>query len=145
LIGIDSNLLIYAHRIDMKEHDAAREAILDLIESNRAWAIPWPCISEFLAVVTRANYFKRPTPMAIAMAQITLWVAAKNCAVLSFSMGHLTTLTRVLTQTGWVGQKVHDASIASICIDNRVSELWSTDDSFTGVQGLRVANPLRVR
>jgi len=143
LIGVDSNVLIYAHRADTQEHDAALGALSGLISGGKAWGIPWPCVNEFLAVVTRPKYFKEPTPMSIALTQVSLWAAVQTCELLNYTKGHLTTLAMILAQTKWVGQKIYDAGIASICLDNQVDELWSADDSFADVQGLKVFNPLR--
>jgi predicted nucleic acid-binding protein len=51
VIAVDSNLLVYAHRRDSPFHEAAGDAIRGLAESPAPWAIPWPCIHEFLAIV----------------------------------------------------------------------------------------------
>jgi predicted nucleic acid-binding protein len=52
MIAIDSNLLVYAHREDAPWHDNAYARIVELAEGQSLWAIPWPCIHEFLAIVT---------------------------------------------------------------------------------------------
>ena len=52
MIAVDTNLLVYAHRRDSEWNTAARSALSDLAEGRRAWAIPWPCVHEFVAIVT---------------------------------------------------------------------------------------------
>ena len=48
MIAVDSNLLIYAHREDSEFHAAAKELIDSLRHQSGPWALPWPCIHEFL-------------------------------------------------------------------------------------------------
>ena len=52
MIAVDTNILVYAHRADAARHRIARERLTELLEGSRACAIPWPCVHEFLAVVT---------------------------------------------------------------------------------------------
>jgi uncharacterized protein len=52
MIALDSNYLVYAHREDSPWHDPAYSRIVELAEGQAPWAIPWPCIHEFLAIVT---------------------------------------------------------------------------------------------
>jgi len=52
MIAVDTNILVYAHREDSQWHDAAYSRIVNLTEGRAPWAIPWPCIHEFLAIVT---------------------------------------------------------------------------------------------
>jgi predicted nucleic acid-binding protein len=48
MIALDTNLLVYAHREDSVWHDAAYTRVTELAEGRAPWAIPWPCIHEFL-------------------------------------------------------------------------------------------------
>ena len=50
MIGVDTNILVYAHRRDSEWHSAAAKALAALAEGETPWAIPWPCIHEFLAM-----------------------------------------------------------------------------------------------
>ena len=59
MIAGDTNLLVYAHREDSPWHDAARAKITELAEAKSPWAIPWPCIHEFLAIVTIRVFIHR--------------------------------------------------------------------------------------
>jgi uncharacterized protein len=52
MIAVDSNLLIYAHKEGSPFHLAATEAVDFLRHQPAPWAVPWPCIHEFLAIVT---------------------------------------------------------------------------------------------
>ena len=54
MIAVDTNILVYAHRKDATPHAQAAAAVTKLAEGKTAWAIPWPCVHEFLAIVTHA-------------------------------------------------------------------------------------------
>jgi uncharacterized protein len=68
VIAVDTNILVYAHREDSSFHAAAIEAVTGLAEGRASWAIPWPCIHEFLAIVTHPRLYSPPTPIAKARA-----------------------------------------------------------------------------
>ena len=74
MIAIDTNLLVYAHRKDSPWHTAARGAIAGLAEGRAAWAIPWPCVHEFLAIVTHPRIYRAPTPLTRAIDQVSAWL-----------------------------------------------------------------------
>src|SRR5215467_6679738 len=52
MIALDTNLLIYAHREGASEHELARAAILEAVNSPSGWGICLPSIGEFWSVVT---------------------------------------------------------------------------------------------
>ncbi len=58
MIAVDTNILVYAHRKDSPLHISAAAAIQRLAEGTAPWAIPWPCLHEFLSVTTNLKIFK---------------------------------------------------------------------------------------
>ena len=142
MIAVDSNLLVYGHREDSPWHHAAYARIVELAEGSAAWAIPWPCIHEFLSIVTYPRIYAPPTPLVKAIDQVEAWLESPNLVLLSESEGYWPEL-RSLLQTGRVsGPQVHDARIAALCRQHGVSELWSIDRDFSRFPGLIVRNPL---
>ncbi len=142
MIAIDSNLLVYAHREDSPWHHAAYARIVELAEGSAGWAIPWPCIHEFLSIVTHPRIYAPPTPLVKAIDQVEAWLESPNLVLLSESEGYWPQL-RSLLQTGHVsGPQVHDARIAALCQQHGVSELWTIDRDFSRFPGLIVRNPL---
>jgi toxin-antitoxin system PIN domain toxin len=142
MIGIDSNLLVYAHREDSPWHPAAFDRLVQLAEGRAPWAIPWPCIHEFLAIVTHPRVYAPPTPLAKAIDQVEAWLESPSLVLLSESEDYWLELRTVL-QTGRVsGPQVHDARVAALCQQHGVTELWSADRDFGRFPGLSVRNPL---
>ncbi len=67
MIALDTNLLVYAHREDSPHHLAAAQALRAAVAAPGGCAIPWPCVHEFLAVVTHPRIYDPPTPVATAL------------------------------------------------------------------------------
>jgi toxin-antitoxin system PIN domain toxin len=142
MIAVDSNLLVYAHREDSPWHHAAYACIVELAEGSTAWAIPWPCIHEFLSIVTHPRIYAPPTPLEKAIDQVEAWLESPNLVLLSELEDYWPQLRSIL-QTGRVsGPQVHDARVAVLCQQHGVSELWTIDRDFSRFPGLTVRNPL---
>lgn len=142
MIAVDTNLLVYAHRADASFHDSARELIESLAIGNAQWAIPWPCVHEFIAVVTHPRIFKTPTPLDLAFTEIGELVALPNLSLLAETDDYFDRLHAIGISAKIQGGIVHDARIAALCLCHGVSELWSADRDFSRFPSLTVRNPL---
>ena len=142
MIAVDSNLLVYAHREDSPSHDIAYARIAELAEGRAPWAIPWPCIHEFLAIVTHPRIYSPPTPLEKAIDQVEAWLESPTLVVLSESEDYWLLLRATLLSGRVSGPQVHDARIVTICQQHGVSELWSADRDFGRFSGPTVRNPL---
>ncbi len=142
MIAVDTNILVYAHREDSPFHQAAFERVAELAEGPAAWGIPWPCLHEFLAIVTHARIYAPPTPQAQAMDQVDAWIESPTLALLTETAAHWPTLRALLTAGRVTGALVHDARVAALCRQHGVRELWSADRDFSRFAGLAVVNPL---
>jgi hypothetical protein len=142
MIAVDSNLLVYAHREDSPWHHAAYARIVELAEGSAAWAIPWPCIHEFLSIVTHPRIYSPPTPLQKAIDQVEAWLESPNLVLLSESEDYWPQLRSILLAGRVSGPQVHDARIAALCQQHGVSELWTIDRDFSRFPGLTIRNPL---
>jgi toxin-antitoxin system PIN domain toxin len=142
VIAVDSNLLVYAHREDSPWHDTAYARLAELAEGHAPWAIPWPCIHEFLAIVTHPRIYAPPTPLGKAINQVEAWLESPSLILFAESEDYWQHL-RSLLQAGRVaGPQVHDARVAAMCLQHGVRVLWTADRDFGRFPGLRVRNPL---
>lgn len=142
MIAVDTNLLVYAHREDSPWHAGATQSIAVLTDSPSSWAIPWPCLHEFLSIVTHPRVFKTPTPMALALAQVEAWTESSDLVLLSEGPEYWKDIRGVLVASQVSGPRVHDAHIAALCRYHGVEEIWSADRDFGRFSGIRVRNPL---
>lgn len=142
MIAVDTNLLVYAHRAESPWHAVARRHLAELAGGRAPWAIPWPCVYEFLAVVTHPRVFAPPTPLAAALAEVRGWMGSPSLVLLAEGTGHWDALDAVLTSGKVVGPRVHDARIAALCMFHGVRELWTADRDFSRFPGPAARNPL---
>ena len=142
MIAVDTNILVYAHRSEAPDHAAAATALRELSEGSARWAIPWPCLHEFMAVVTRPRYLRIPSTRLQACEQIEAWLESPGLTAIAESARHWITLRALIAAGNIVGNQVHDAKIAAVCLDAGVSEFWSAERDFSRYPTLRTRNPL---
>lgn len=143
MIAVDTNLLVYSHRPDSPFHELAFELIDSLRRGQAPWAIPWPCVHEFVAVVTHPKIFKQPTPVPLAFEAIDAWLAGGNAHLIGEGEGYLEKLRKQATDGKARGPLIHDARIVAICLHHGIHELLSADRDFKRFRDLRVRNPLQ--
>jgi uncharacterized protein len=142
MIAVDTNLLVYAHRRESPFHERARICVESLQSASNPWAIPWPCLHEFVGIITHPRIFKTPTPIEIAFATVEQWLAAENLHFLAESDGYLDKLRDLSRSARVVGPRVHDARVAALCLHHGVRELWTADRDFSAFPRLKTRNPL---
>jgi hypothetical protein len=145
VIAIDSNILVYSVREDSPWHKAALAVVRRLAEGPAPWAIPWPCIHEFLAVVTHPRIYRPPTALEKAMLQAEYWMESPTLRLLGEGPGYWQHLKTLLAAGKGAGPLVHDARVAAICRAGGVGELWSADRDYSRFHGIAVRNPLPAR
>ena len=140
MIAVDTNILVHAHREDSPFHGRAKGALEAL--TGKRWAIPWPCIHEFLSITTHPRIFNPPTPLDDAALAVESWLQGPHLALLCEADGYWECLAALLRSSQVVGPRVHDARIAALCIQHGVAELWTMDRDFSRFAGLVTRNPL---
>jgi toxin-antitoxin system PIN domain toxin len=142
LIAVDTNILVYAHREDSEWHAAAYEQLAVLAEGISHWAIPWPCIHEFLAIVTHTRIFSPPSSLRTAIDQVDAWMESPSVVLLSEPAGYWETLRNSLNTGRITGPQIHDARVAALCRLHGIQELWTADRDFNRFPMLTTRNPL---
>jgi uncharacterized protein len=143
LIALDTNILVYAHRRDSEFNERAYARIAELARGRGAWAIPWPCIYEFFAVVTHPRIYDPPSSTDQALEQIDVWLEAPGVVLLTETeVHHWEELRGVIASARIAGPRVHDARIAALCLAHGVRELWTADRDFSRFPALPTHNPL---
>lgn len=142
MIAVDTNLLVYAHRRDHEFHTAALDALRTVAESVETWSIPWPCVHEFLAIVTHSRIFDPPTTLDESFSQLEAWFESPTLTLLAERSDHWSQLRGILADGHATGGRVHDARVAALCLAHGVTELWTADRDFSRFPQLRTRNPL---
>jgi Predicted nucleic acid-binding protein, contains PIN domain len=138
--AIDTNVLVYAEIVTSTHHRTARRLLVGLAEGQAPWAIPWPCVYEFLRVVTHPRVFTPPVPIELAMRDLAQILASPSLILLSETDRHAEVMNSVVDASAVTGNLIHDAHIAALCIEHGVSELVTGDRDFSRFP-IRVRNP----
>ncbi|MFH1765616.1 MAG: TA system VapC family ribonuclease toxin [Gemmatimonadota bacterium] len=139
--AIDTNVLVFAEISSSQNHTKARALLTEMAEGGHPWAIPWPCVYEFLRVVTHPRVFHPPVPLDRALSDLRGILSSPSLRLLQETPRHPQFMEEVLLSGGVAGNLIHDAHIAALCIEHGVSELLTADRDFERFDGLRVVNP----
>jgi hypothetical protein len=142
VIALDTNILVYAHRQDSPFHADALDTLARLANGSVGWAIPWPCVHEFISIVTHPRIYAPPTPVGTALAFLENWFQSRSLTLLSEGSTHFARLAELTRRAKLAGPKVHDARIVAICLAHGVEMLYTADRDFSLFPELKTRNPL---
>ena len=143
MIGVDTNVLVYAHRREAREHSAAAGKLAELAGAADTWAIPWPCVYEFFSVVTNRRIWKdAASTQQQAWEQLQAWFASPSLHLLSETDDFASVLDQLVRRPRVCGPVVHEARVAALCLAHGVETLLTRDRDFSFFPELRTANPL---
>jgi len=142
MIALDTNLLVYAHRQESLFHSKARLLVDELRHQRAPWAIPWPCIHEFIGIATHPAIYKPASSLAQAIGFVEALQASEHLQLLAEGGGYFEKLRALALAANLRGPRIHDARIAALCLHHGVSQLWSADRDFSLFPQLKVVNPL---
>lgn len=143
MIALDTNILVYAHRSETTHHAAARRLLTRLAEGQEPWALPWPCVYEYLRVVTHPRVFAPPSDIDEFVEDLVVLLQSPSLSMLGDGPVHLTWFLECVVDGGATGNLAYDAHIAALCREHGVRELWTTDRDFRRFSGLTTRNPFR--
>lgn len=128
--------------MDLPENSVAFELITSLAKSDNLWAIPWPCLYEFLSVITnRAVWKDNVATIEQAWKQIENWFDSPSNQPIGETENFLKILGDFVKRPHVRGAVVYDARIAAICVANGVEELLTRDRDFSLFPELKTRNP----
>jgi toxin-antitoxin system PIN domain toxin len=142
MIAIDTNLLVFAHRGNSPDHQAALAALQPVFEGADAWALPWPCLHEFISITTNPGIYKPASTLPEALGFLELLLGSPQLHLLSESPGYFEKLRDLALAARLKGPRIHDARIAALCLHHGVRELWTADRDFSAFPKLKTRNPL---
>ncbi len=112
MIALDTNLLVYTRREEVPQHAQARTMLEGLATGDAPWALPWPCVYEFLRVITHPRVFDPPTDFSRALEDLESLFASPSLFMLGEGPAHAGHLRRMVEGGRTTGNLVHDAHIA---------------------------------
>jgi len=139
--ALDTNVLVHAEMVASPWHHPARALLQGLAEGPAAWAIPWPCVYEFLRVVTHPRVFHPPMPIRAALADLRAMLGSPSLVLLAETSRHAEIMAALVEASGATGNLLHDAHIAALCLEHGVAEIVTGDRDFSRFPELRCLNP----
>ncbi len=124
----DVNLLIYAHRAETPQHEAALAWFEDLLERDVRLGLSSLAAVAFVRVVT-GNIFPTPSTMHEATEFVDELAGAPTCSWVSPGLEHWSLVSRLCLVTRSRGALVADAQHAAVAIENGCT-LISADSDF---------------
>ena len=141
MIALDTGILVHARRAETEHHDAARELLKRQAEGSRPWAIPWPCVYEFIRVVTHPAIFKPTSGLDSVITSLESLFASSSLSLLGEGPKHPGHMARALRQGDARGNLAFDAHIAALVREHGIKELWTLDRDLARFSGIRAVNP----
>ncbi|MGH9489507.1 MAG: TA system VapC family ribonuclease toxin [Terriglobales bacterium] len=141
MLALDTNILVYASLPDSPYYADALALVSGLAASPAPWAVPWPCVYEYLRVMTDSRTKPAPLSLEDAWDNVRVLLGAPGLQLLAQSSAHAEVLETVLRDAQARGSRIHDAHIAALCIEHGVAELITADRDFRRFSGLRIRDP----
>lgn len=138
MIAVDTNVLIYAHRIESEWHEAAAARLIALGEGVERWALPVFCVTEFMRVVTHKRVFNPPSTVAQAADFIEAVVASPSCEVVQPGEEFMAWLLATARDADSHGNLMFDAQIAAVCREHGIDGILTNDNDFQRFGALQV-------
>ena len=141
MIALDTNVLVYARRSEAPHHARARKLLAALAEGEEPWALAWPCVYEFVRVVTHPRVFDPPSELGRVLDDLAALFESPSLSLLGEGPTHPAWFFEVVDDGAAGGNLAHDAHIAALCREHGVRELLTADRDFRRFKGLQTRDP----
>ena len=137
----DVNILVAAYRDDVRDHEACRRWLEQVVRGEEAFALSDLVLSGFVRVVTHPRVFALPSPVEEALAFAEALRSQPHCVPVSPGSRHWSIFSRLCHQAQVKGNLVPDAYLAALAIESGCD--WITRDrDYARFPGLRWRHPL---
>ncbi len=144
MIALDTNILVYAHRSQAFEHKAICSALKNLFSGMNEWGIPLPCVAEFWSIVTHPSISNRPSTTSEASQFLDNILENGHGAIFYPQDDFYQRLTAHAHKLKVYGNRIFDLQIALTAADNGATAIWTCDQHFTCIPGLKILNPTQM-
>jgi toxin-antitoxin system PIN domain toxin len=138
----DVNVLVYAHRRDVRDHSRYRDWLESVVNGREAFGLSDSVLSGCLRVLTHPRVFAKPSTLDEALAFSEALRSAPNCVRVEPGERHWEIFRALCREANARGNLIPDAWFAALAIESG-SEWITTDGDFARFPGLRWRHPLR--
>lgn len=138
----DVNVLVYAHREDVRDHRAYRDWLESTINADSAFGLSDLVVSGFVRIVTHPRIFRYPSSLTDALQFAEDLRGRPNRVAIAPGRDHWRIFRRLCEEAGAKGNLVPDAWFAAMAIEHGCE--WITaDGDFARFSGLKWRRPLQ--
>ena len=137
----DANVLVYAHRADLPEHEDYRALLERLANDDEPLGLPDIALSGYLRVITNRRIFTEPTTPSNAWDSLEAMIAAPATMRLRPGERHWALFRELAQDIDARGNDVPDAYLAAYAVENNATWL-SADRGFARFRRLQWRHPL---
>lgn len=137
MILADVNVLVYAHRAELAQHQRHRDFLAALVNGEQTYATSDVVINGFLRLATNHRMFRTPTPVEQALTFADQVRNQPHAVILSPGPRHWGIFLRLCRDSGAKGGLIPDAYLAALAIEHGC-EFATADRGFTRFPGLRL-------
>jgi toxin-antitoxin system PIN domain toxin len=141
MILCDVNILVYASREDMPDHETFKNWLANTASSHHAYGISELAFSAYLRIVTNRAIFNEPTQLEVALTFVNALRDRRNSVIVSPGPRHWGIFVDLCRKVNAKGNIVPDAYLAALAIESG-SDWITTDRGFARFPGLRWRHPL---
>jgi len=142
MILIDVNVLVYAHREDVRGHLAYRKWVESVINDNTKYGFSELVLSGFVRVVTHPKIFEAPSSLVQALTFANQIRSSAQAVCIAPGPKHWAFFLHCAENINATGNDVSDAYYAALAMEWDCQ--WvTTDKGFRRFKGLRVKHPLK--
>ena len=140
MLAPDVNVLVYAFREELPEHEGCRRWLEKTVGADAAFGLFDLVLSGFVRVVTHPRVFKTPTPLDDALGFTSALRMQPTGVRVEPGARHWEIFERLCRQSNARGSLVADAYLAALAIESGC-EWVTTDRDYSRFAGLRWRHP----
>lgn len=118
MLLVDANVLLHAVNERAREHDVARDWLLEALGGREAVAFSWAPLLAFLRLATHPAVFPSPLTVERAVEVVERWLEAPPVVLVEPTGRHLPLLRGLLVRCGTAGNLVGDAHLAALALEH---------------------------
>jgi uncharacterized protein len=141
MISPDVNVLVYALRSDLPDHERYRDWLQGVVNGQTQYALSELALAGLIRVSTNPRVFKIPTPLDRAVDFADGLRSPVTAVVVSPGPRHWRLFTDLCRAVNATGNLVPDAYFAALAIEHDL-EWITTDRDYAKFPGLRFRHPL---
>ncbi len=138
---VDANLLLYAVDAAARQHEPARDWLVDQLNGQERVGLPWQSLTAFLRIATSPRASDHPLRAEQAWALVEAWLTADTAWIPAPTEGHASVLGGLIAKYSVTGNLVSDTHLAALAIEHGLA-IASADTDFARFTEVRWVNPL---